>query len=179
MYRIIGRPTKEIRRYLKAGQNVLYTGSIYTARDQAHKRLLDAIKKKKKLPIDLKDAIIYYTGPTPSRRKNRVGSAGPTTSSRMDKFTPELLRHGVAALIGKGDRSLEVVKAIKKNHAVYFVAVGGAGAYLSERIIHAYPVCYKDLGSEAIFHMDVEDFPLIVAVDAHGNNIFDNLRGVK
>jgi fumarate hydratase subunit beta len=169
---IKGKLTKSIKIKLKTGQEVLYSGTVYTARDQAHKRLSEAIRKKKKLPIDLKDAIIYYTGPTPSKYRNKVGSAGPTTSSRMDKFTPVLLNAGVGALIGKGNRSAEVVNSIRKNRAVYFLAVGGAGAYLGKRIKEAKIVAYKDLGAEAIYKMEVRDFPLIVGVDSRGKNIY-------
>ena len=169
---IEGKLTKPVKVKLKIGQEVLYSGTIYTARDQAHKRLNEAIQRKKKLPIDLKGAIIYYTGPTPSKFKNKVGSAGPTTSSRMDKFTPVLLNAGVSALIGKGNRSKEVVDSIRKNRAIYFLAIGGAGAYLSKRIKEAKIVAYKDLGAEAIYKMEVKDFPLIVGVDARGKNIY-------
>ncbi len=169
---IEGKLTKPVKVKLKIGQEVLYSGTIYTARDQAHKRLNEAIQRKKKLPIDLKGAIIYYTGPTPSKFKNKVGSAGPTTSSRMDKFTPVLLNAGGSALIGKGNRSKEVVDSIRKNRAIYFLAIGGAGAYLSKRIKEAKIVAYKDLGAEAIYKMEVKDFPLIVGVDARGKNIY-------
>ncbi len=165
--------TKSIRTKLRIGQEILYSGTIYTARDQAHKRLVEAIKMKKKLPIDLKDAIIYYCGPAPSKSKTRIGSAGPTTSSRMDKFTPVLLNAGVGALIGKGNRSKEVVDSISRNKAVYFLAIGGAGAYLGKRIKEAKIVAYRELGAEAIYKMEVEDFPLIVGVDARGKNIYN------
>jgi len=172
MKKIIGRLTKSAKIGIRAGQEVLYTGVIYTARDQAHKRLVELIKKKKKLPIDLKDAIIYYCGPTPSRLKNRLGSAGPTTSSRMDSFTPVLLEHGISAMIGKGNRSREVVRSIKENGAVYFVAIGGAGAYLSERIREAKVVAFSDLGAEAIYRLWVVEFPLIVGINLKGKNIY-------
>ena len=173
---IKGRLTKSVKVRLKIGQEVLYSGTIYTARDQAHKRLNEAIRKKKKLPIDLKDAIIYYAGPTPSKFRNKVGSAGPTTSSRMDKFTPVLLNAGVGALIGKGNRSREVVNSIKRNKAIYFLAIGGAGAYLSKRINEAKIVAYKDLGAEAIYKMEVKDFPLIVGLDTKGKNIYKRIN---
>lgn len=170
------RLTKEIRTALKAGQEVLYSGILYTARDQAHKKLVEALKKGRRLPIDLEGAVIYYTGPTPSRKKRKVGSAGPTTSARMDKFTPVLLNKGVAALIGKGDRSNEVVKAIKRNKAIYFLAIGGAGAYLSKHITKADIVAYRDLGAEAIYRLEVEDFPLTVGIDSRGRNIYSSLK---
>jgi len=172
MKSIKGQLNKALRAELRTGQEVLYTGTIYTARDQAHKRLAELVKKKKKLPIGLKDAIIYYCGPTPSRFKNRLGSAGPTTSLRMDKFTPSLLRHGVGAFIGKGNRSKEVVRAIKEHSALYFIAVGGAGAYLSRRIKKAKAIAFTDLGPEAIYRLEVREFPLTVAIDAKGKNIY-------
>ena len=169
---IVGKLTKDIINKLKVGQEYLYTGILYTARDQAHKRLSEAVKKHQKLPIDLKDAFIYYAGPTPSDKCGSVGSCGPTTSSRMDKFTPSLLRKGLKGMIGKGNRSNEVVKSIKKNKAVYFLAIGGAGAYLAKRITKAQAVAYKDLGAEAIYRLEVEDFPLIVGIDSRGRNIY-------
>ncbi|NQT23059.1 MAG: fumarate hydratase C-terminal domain-containing protein [Candidatus Omnitrophica bacterium] len=172
MKSIKGQFSKALRAGLRMGQEILYTGTIYTARDQAHKRLAELIKKKKRLPIDLKDAIIYYCGPTPSKFKNKLGSAGPTTSLRMDKFTPLLLRHGVGAFIGKGNRSKEVVKAIKKHSALYFIAVGGAGAYLSRRIKKAKAIAFTDLGPEAIYRLEVREFPLTVAIDVRGKNIY-------
>jgi len=154
------------------GQEVLYSGVLYTARDQAHRRLADVLERGKKPPIDLKDAIIYYTGPTPSWKKNMVGSVGPTTSSRMDAFTPILLKAGVGALIGKGNRSGDVVREIKRRGAVYFLAIGGAGAYLHKTIRSAEVVAYKEMGAEAIHKLVVERFPLIVGVDARGNDIY-------
>jgi len=172
MKKIKGILTKTERMKLRAGDEVLYTGTVYTARDQAHKRLYEAIVKKKKLPICLKDVILYYTGPTPSRIKNRVGSCGPTTSSRMDSFTPKILNKGIAGLIGKGKRSLDVKKAIRKNKAVYFLTIAGAGAYLSKRIKKAKIVAYRDLGAEAIHKFEVEDFPLIVGIDTKGRDIY-------
>lgn len=166
--------TSDVRLKLKAGQDVLFSGILYTARDQAHKRLVESLTKKRSLPIDLEDAVIYYTGPTPSRNKNKVGSAGPTTSSRMDKFTPVLLNAGVKGLIGKGDRDKSVIDAIRHNKAVYFIAIGGAGAYLSKCIKKAKVIAYKELGAEAIHRLEVKDFPLIVAVDSKGNNIYSH-----
>lgn len=173
---IKGKLTKKIISSLRAGEEVLYSGTVYTARDQAHKKLAEAIIKKKKPPIDLNDAVIYYTGPTPSREKNKVGSAGPTTSSRMDRFTPFLLDKGVGALIGKGARSDKIARAIKKNKAVYFLAPGGAGAYLSKRIKEAKVAAYADLGAEAIHRFEVEDFPLIVGIDSKGKDVYKKIK---
>lgn len=158
-------------RNLKAGDEILYTGILFTARDQAHKKIVESLKRNKKPPFGLKGAFIYYCGPTPSRWKNRVGSAGPTTSSRMDKFTPRLLKEGVAAVIGKGDRSNEVAGAIKKHKAVYFLTIAGAGAYLAKRIKKAEVAAYKELGPEAVYRFYVEDFPLIVGIDSKGRKI--------
>lgn len=172
MRKINGKIDKNIRKTLKAGEEILYTGIVYTARDQVHKRLCDAIKSNKKMPLKMDDIIVYYTGPTPSKEKDKVGSAGPTTSSRMDSFTPCILDKGVGALIGKGSRSKEVIKSIKKNKAVYFVTIAGAGAYLSKRIKKAEVVAYPELGAEAIRLLHVEDFPLIVAVDSRGKSIY-------
>ena len=129
-----GTMDRKIRKSLKVGQEILYTGVFYTARDQAHKKISEIIKKNKKFPFTLKDSIVYYVGPTPSKTKNRVGAAGPTTSSRMDAFTPALLNKGLGAMVGKGSRSKEVIQSVKKNKAVYFITMAGAGAYLSKRI---------------------------------------------
>lgn len=158
---------------LNTGDMIFLSGAIYTARDQAHKRLADAIKKGKRLPFDLRDAIIYYCGPTKTPKGKIIGSCGPTTSSRMDEFTPTLLKAGLRGMIGKGGRSKEVVAAIKKYNAVYFVTYAGCGALLSQYVKKATPVAYKDLGPEAIFKLEVEDFPLIVAIDSKGGNIYD------
>lgn len=156
--------TRDIRNTLTVGEEVLISGRIYTARDAAHKRLCEAIRKGKKLPIDLEDNIIYYCGPTPARPGKAIGSCGPTTSKRMDRFTPLLLSRGLAGMIGKGGRSDEVTKAINKYKAVYFVAIGGAGAYLSNRIKKARVHMYKELGPEAIYEFWVENFPAVVAI---------------
>jgi fumarate hydratase subunit beta len=164
--------TKELTKKLKAGDEVLISGLVYTARDQAHKRLVEAIRKEEKLPIDLENSIIYYTGPTPAPPGRVIGSCGPTTSMRMDPFTPVLLARGLSAMIGKGQRTKPVIKAIKEYMAVYFCAIGGAGALLSERIVGARVVAYADLGPEAIFELELRDFPAIVAVDSRGGNIF-------
>lgn len=158
---------------LKVGDKFSLTGVIYTARDQAHKRLVEAIKEGKKLPINLKDQIIYYCGPTKTPKGKIIGSCGPTTASRMDKFTPVLLRLGLKGMIGKGGRSKEVIKAIKNSKAVYFLTYAGCGALLSRCIKRAEPVAYKDLGPEAIYKLEVRDFPLIVGVDTKGRSIYD------
>lgn len=156
--------TKQIISDLKSGEEVLLTGSILTARDAAHKRLIDALKSGKELPVSIKGETIYYTGPTPTRPGEVIGSCGPTTSSRMDGFTPILLKHGLLGMIGKGERSVEVKKAIKKAGAVYFVTIGGAGAYLSEKVKESEIIAYKDLGTESIRKLVIEDFPAIVSI---------------
>jgi fumarate hydratase subunit beta len=162
--------TKEKIEKLKVGTRVLLSGVIYTARDAAHQRLVKAIEKGKKLPLPLKNQIIYYTGPTPAKPGKVIGSAGPTTSSRMDSYTPALLKKGLKGMIGKGERSAEVTKAIKRYKAVYFLATGGAGALLAQRIKKCDLVAYPDLGPEAIYRLEVENFPLIVAIDSQGKN---------
>ena len=159
-------------RNLKAGEKFIFTGILYTARDQAHKRLTEAISKGRKLPIDLKGQIIYYCGPTKTPRGKTIGSCGPTTSSRMDEFTPTLLKAGLKGIIGKGNRSKEVIAAIKKYKAVYFLTYAGCGALLSKYIKKVTPIAYKDLGPEKILKLEVKDFPLIVAIDTKGNNIY-------
>jgi len=155
--------TRDIRDGLEAGEEVLLSGKIYTARDIAHKRFYEILKRGGRLPIDLEDNIIYYCGPAPARPGKVIGSCGPTTSKRMDKFTPPLLGKGLAGMIGKGIRSEEVIKAIKKNKAVYFIAVGGAGAYFATRIKKARVVAYEELGPEAVYELWVENFPAVVA----------------
>jgi fumarate hydratase subunit beta len=157
---------------LKVGDYVYISGTIYTARDAAHKRMYEAIKRKEKLPFSLKDSIIYYMGPSPAREGKVIGSAGPTTSSRMDKYTPDLLDLGLKGMIGKGKRSPEVLESVKKNQAVYFAAVGGAGALLSKKIKKSCIIAYEDLGTEAIRELEVENFPVIVIVDAEGNCLY-------
>ncbi|HAZ10277.1 MAG: fumarate hydratase [Omnitrophica bacterium GWA2_41_15] len=156
--------TKDIIKSLKQGEMVLLSGLVLTARDAAHKRLFDALKSGKKFPVSLKGETIYYTGPTPNRNGEVIGSCGPTTSSRMDPFTPLLLKHGLVGMIGKGERSKKVSLAIKKYGAVYFITIGGAGAYLSEKVKTAEVIAYKDLGPEAIYRLTVEDFPAIAEV---------------
>lgn len=153
---------KEDIRELKAGEEVLLSGVIYTARDQAHKRLAELIKNRKRLPFDLKKAVIYYCGPTRTRPGAVIGSCGPTTSARMDSFTPALLEAGLKAMIGKGNRSKEVIAVIKKYKAVYFITIGGAGAYLSKKVKKAEVIAFRDLGPEAIYRLEVRDFPVIV-----------------
>lgn len=172
MRRIKTPLTKSLRSKLKCGEELLLSGTIYTARDTAHKKLTELAQKKKGLPLNLKDAIIYYAGPTPERCDNLFGSCGPTTSSRMDNFTPLLLKKGLGAMIGKGRRSPEVKRLIKKHKAVYFLTIGGAGAYLAKRIKSSKLVSFKELGPEAIYKLEVEDFPLIVGIDSKGKDIF-------
>ncbi len=155
---------KKIIKSLKIGEWVLLSGRLLTARDAAHKRLVDVLKNGKKLQVSIKGEAIYYTGPTPAKGKEVIGSCGPTTSARMDPFTPALLRRGLIAMIGKGERSKEVAASIKKYGAVYFVTIGGAGAYLSERVNSSAVVAYSDLETEAIRELIVEDFPAIVAI---------------
>ncbi|HCU04773.1 MAG: fumarate hydratase [Gammaproteobacteria bacterium GWE2_42_36] len=164
--------TDEIIQTLKAGDEILLSGVIYTARDVAHKRLCDLIEKGEKLPVELAGQILYFTGPTPAQPGHPVGSAGPTTSTRMDAFSPTLMAHGLKGMIGKGNRSIEVIDAMKQHHAVYFAATGGAGALIAQHIKTSEIVCFDDLGPEAIRKMTVEDFPLVVAIDIKGNNLF-------
>jgi len=158
---------------LKAGDEVLFSGIIYTARDQAHQRLARALGCGRKLPLDLKGSIIYYCGPTPAPKGKIIGSCGPTTSSRMDSFAPTLLKAGLKGMIGKGSRCRQVIRAIKKYRAVYFLTHAGCGALLSKYIKAKKLVAYPELGPEAIYRLEVKDFPLIVAVDSKGHNIYD------
>jgi len=158
---------------LMVGDELKFSGIIYTARDQAHKRLVEAIKKGKRLPVDLRGQIIYYCGPTKTPKGKNIGSCGPTTSSRMDEFTPALLKSGLRGMIGKGRRSKDVIAAIKKYKGIYFLTYAGCGALLAKYVRSAKPVAYKDLGPEAIYQLKVKDFPLIVAVDARGGSIYD------
>lgn len=157
---------------LKAGDKVLLSGVIYTARDAAHKRLAEAIKKGKKLPVDLKGAVIYYCGPAPAAKGEVIGSCGPTTSARMDEFTPLLLGAGLCGMIGKGRRSQAVRLAIKKYKAIYFLTYAGCGALLSTFVKKTKLIAYPELGTEAIYRLEVKDFPVIVAIDAKGGNIY-------
>ena len=163
----------EVAKKLRAGDYVYITGTIYTARDAAHKRMDDALSENGKLPIDMKNNIIYYMGPSPAREGRPIGSAGPTTARRMDKYAPKLLDLGLKGMIGKGKRSKEVLDAVVRNDAVYFAAVGGAGAILSKSIKTSEVVAYDDLGTEAIRKLYVEDFPAIVVIDSEGNNLYE------
>ena len=165
--------TKEKAKEFVAGDYVYITGTIYSARDAAHKRLTEALAKGEKLPLPLENEIIYYLGPTPARPGQVIGSAGPTTSSRMDKYAPSLLELGQTGMIGKGRRSEAVIASMKKNSAVYFAAVGGAGALLSKCIKRAEMIAYEDLGAEAIYKLEVEKFPVIVVIDSKGNNLYE------
>ena len=165
--------TKEVTAALRAGDYVYITGTIYTARDAAHKRMYDGLKNGEPLPINIEDEIIYYMGPSPAREGRPIGAAGPTTASRMDKYTPQLLDLKLGGMIGKGKRSKEVSDAIVRNGAVYFAAVGGAGALLSKCIKKADVVAYGDLGTEAIRKLEVENFPVIVVIDSIGNNLYE------
>ena len=167
--------TKETAKSLHAGDYVYVTGTIYTARDAAHKRMDEALDRGEELPIDIKNQAIYYMGPSPAREGRPIGSAGPTTATRMDKYAPTLLDLGQKAMIGKGKRSKEVIDAMIRNKAVYFAAVGGAGALLSKCIKESEVICYDDLGAEAIRKLYVEDFPAIVVIDKDGNNLYDNI----
>ena len=174
MNQIIETPlTKDKIKELKSGDYVYLSGTIYTARDAAHKRLFEAYNNGESLPIELSNNIIYYLGPSPAREGQVIGSAGPTTSSRMDKYTPLLLNNGLTGMIGKGKRSKEVIDAIVENQSVYFAAVGGAGALLSKCIKEAEVVAYDDLGTEAIRKLKVEKLPVIVVIDCNGNNLYD------
>ncbi len=165
--------TEQITAELKSGDYVYITGTLYVARDAAHKRMIEALKEGKELPIDIKDSTIYYMGPSPAREGRPIGSAGPTTASRMDKYAPTLLDLGQKAMVGKGKRTKEVIDAIIRNKAVYFAAVGGAGALLSKCIVKSEIVCYEDLGAEAIRKIEVENFPAIVVIDSAGNNLYE------
>lgn len=157
---------------LKAGDEALLSGIIYTARDQAHKRFAAILKGKKKLPVALRNAVIYYCGPTCTRPGTVIGSCGPTTSSRMDDFTGALLKAGLKGMIGKGRRSEDVIALIKRYKAIYFITIGGAGAYLAKKVKSARAVAFKDLGPEAVYELVVKDFPVIVAVDSKGSSIY-------
>ena len=165
--------SKEDAVSLHAGDYVYLSGTIYTARDAAHKRMQEALDKGEQLPIDMQNNVIYYMGPSPAREGRPIGSAGPTTASRMDKFAPRLLDLGLKGMIGKGKRSKEVLEAIVRNRAVYFAAVGGAGALLSRAITDSEVIAYDDLGTEAIRMLTVKDFPVIVVIDSEGNNLYE------
>ena len=164
---------KEEIQDLRAGDYVYLTGVIYTARDAAHKRMYEAMQRGEEIPIDLNNNIIYYLGPSPAREGRPIGSAGPTTASRMDKYAPQLLDLGLGAMIGKGKRNQAVIDAIVRNGSVYFAAVGGAGALLSKCIKRADVIAYDDLGTEAIRRLEIEDLPAIVVIDSEGNNLYE------
>ncbi|WZL72735.1 Fe-S-containing hydro-lyase [Clostridiaceae bacterium 35-E11] len=163
---------KEIKT-LKAGDSILLTGIIYTARDAAHKRLVDLLEKGEMLPFNIKEQVIYYVGPTPAKEGQPIGSAGPTTSYRMDSYTPALLEQGLKGMIGKGLRSPEVIEAMKKHKAIYFGAIGGAAALTAKCVKSAEIIAYEDLGAEAVRKLYVEDLPLVVVIDAEGNNFYE------
>lgn len=174
MEKYINTPIDEkIVSELKAGDYVYLSGTVYTARDAAHKRLYEALQKGESIPIDLQNNVLYYLGPSPAREGQVIGSAGPTTSSRMDKYTPLLLEKGLRGMIGKGKRSPEVIASMEKNHAVYFAAIGGAGALLSKCIKKAEVIAYEDLGTEAIRKLEVEKLPIIVVIDDKKNNLYE------
>lgn len=164
--------SKEDAAKMKAGDYVYITGTIYTARDAAHKRMYEALQNDQPLPIEMEGNVIYYMGPSPAREGRPIGSAGPTTASRMDKYAPSLLDLGLRGMIGKGKRSEAVKDAIVKNGAVYFAAVGGAGALLSKSILKSEVIAYDDLGTEAIRRLEVKDFPVIVVIDKDGNDLY-------
>ncbi|NFS07138.1 Fe-S-containing hydro-lyase [Clostridium botulinum] len=166
--------TEDKIKSLKAGDMVLITGTIYTARDAAHKRLIDALEKGRNLPFEVKNSIIYYVGPTPAKPGMEIGAAGPTTSYRMDTYTLKLLNLGLKGMIGKGKRSKEVIESIVKNKAVYFGAIGGAAALISKSIKKSEVIAYEDLDSEAIRKLEVEDLPVTVIIDSKGNNLYED-----
>ena len=167
---------REEARKLKSGDSCLLSGVIYTARDAAHKRLCELIEQGKDLPFDVKDSVIYFVGPTPAKPGEVIGSAGPTTSYRMDTYSPVLIAQGQTGMIGKGKRNDEVVNAMKEHGAVYFGAIGGCGALLSQCIKKSEVIAYEDLGAEAIRRLEVENFPVIVVIDSEGNNLYETGR---
>lgn len=169
--------TAGVTEKLHAGDYIYISGTVYVARDAAHKRFMEVLDRGEELPIPIRDSVIYYMGPSPAREGRPIGSAGPTTASRMDKYAPRLLDLGQKAMIGKGKRTQEVIDAIVRNQAVYFAAVGGAGALLSKCITSSELVCYGDLGAEAVLRLEVEDFPVIVVIDREGNNLYETVVG--
>ena len=168
--------SREEARKLRSGDSCLISGVIYTARDAAHKRLCELVAQGKELPLDIQDAVIYFVGPTPAKEGQAIGSAGPTTSYRMDAYSPTLIAQGQTGMIGKGKRGPEVVAAMKEHGAVYFGAIGGCGALLSKCIKKAEVIAYEDLGAEAIRRLEVEDFPAVVIIDSQGNNLYETGR---
>lgn len=171
-YRLQEPFTTEKMKPLRAGDRVLLTGTIYTARDAAHKRMVNALQNNQPIPILLKDAVIYYVGPTPAPKGRPIGSVGPTTSYRMDDYAPTLLALGQSGMIGKGMRNNRVIEAMKENGAVYFAAIGGAGALMSQSIVDCQVIAYEDLGAEAVRRLKVKDMPVIVAIDSQGNDLY-------
>ena len=165
--------TEEVAKSLRAGDEVLISGTIYTARDAAHKRLVEALDRGEESPIPLKDAIIYYVGPTPAKPGQVIGSAGPTTSTRMDAYSPRLMEEGIRGMLGKGRRSPAVVESMKEHNAVYFGSIGGAAALLAKCIVGCEVICYEDLGAEAIRRLTVKDFPATVVIDTTGENLYE------
>ena len=168
--------SREVARTLKAGDSCLISGVIYTARDAAHKRLCELVAQGKELPFDIRDAVIYFVGPTPEKPGEVIGSAGPTTSYRMDAYSPTLIAQGHTGMIGKGKRGPEVIAAMKEHGAVYFGAIGGCGALLCKCIKKCEIVAYEDLGAEAIRRLEVENFPVVVVIDSEGNNLYETGR---
>lgn len=164
--------TKDKIKSLKSGDRILLSGIIYSARDAAHKRLIELLEKEEKLPFDIEDQIIYYVGPSPSKPGEVIGSAGPTTSYRMDSYTPQLLDLGLSGMIGKGERGEEVILSIMKNEAIYFGAIGGAAALIAKSIVSSKVIAYEDLGAEAIRKMEVKDLHLVVIIDSEGKNLY-------
>jgi len=164
--------TDEQLKNIRVKDLVYFSGEVLTMRDQAHKRLFQMYKARKKLPVDLKNKVIYYCGPTPPSGKRVIGSCGPTTSERMDEYTYFMIDRGVKAFIGKGERRKDLVEYFRKHHAVYFLAVGGAGSYYAQRVLSQGPVCFKDLGPEAIYRLTVKDFPLVSAIDSQGRYVY-------
>lgn len=173
MRRLEGELTEEIVMSLRAGDQIRYSGTMFTARDAAHKRLAELLEQGKKLPFNIENGIIYYVGPTPAKPGQIIGSAGPTTSYRMDAYTPGLLAAGLKGMIGKGMRSDEVKACIRKNKCVYFAATGGAAALIGKTVKKAELVCYEDLGAEAIRLLEVEDFPMTVVLDCYGGDLYE------
>ncbi|MBR6766997.1 MAG: Fe-S-containing hydro-lyase [Clostridia bacterium] len=174
--RVTAPMSREQARALKSGDSVLLSGVIYTARDAAHKRLCELVEQGKELPLDVKDSIIYFVGPTPAKPGQAIGSAGPTTAYRMDAYSPTMIRIGQTGMIGKGKRNDEVIAAMKEHGAVYFGAIGGCGALLSKCIKKAEVIAYDDLGAEAIRKLEVENFPVVVIIDSEGNNLYQTGR---
>lgn len=174
---VLNTPLKEVDiQKLRAGDKVRLKGIVYTARDKAHERMAELVEAGKELPFDPRDQVIYYAGPAPARPGKVIGSVGPTTSSRMDIYTPLLLDRGLKGMIGKGKRSNQVREAIKKHKAIYFAATGGAAAFLSQRVVQAEVYAFEDFGPEAIYKLELKDFPVIVAIDSHGHDLFEEAR---